>query len=124
MRNITNYNAEKYKSTNYIKIEENIYKINNEFVTSLSFEQDFEQAKTNSLKNILQYPLEDILDKFYVYISDFYKELNKNNSNICFLEFASDNIQNIKNLRSIINKHVYNKIKIIDGIKYKELMIE
>lgn len=106
MKNIMNYNADKYLSADYVKMEEGIYKHGDEFVTSLSFEQESSHGEGESPKNISQYPLEDILDKFYVYISDFYEELNSVSSIQCYLEFASDDLQDIKNLRSIIGKHI------------------
>ncbi len=124
MKNIINFNAEKYKNKGYIEQEEGIYKVDDKFVTSLSFEQEPKLDEGDSSANISQYPLEDILDKFYVYISDFYNELNENSHIICYQEFASDDIEDIKNLRSIIGKHVYNKSKIVDGTAYVELIIE
>lgn len=69
---------------------------------------------------ISQVPLEDILDEFYCYISDFYEELNTKDSEICYQEFASDDLEDVKNLRTIIGKHVYSKE--VDG--YSELCIE
>lgn len=45
--------------------------------------------------NISQYPLEDILDEFYCYISDFYEDLNISSSQTCFLEFASPELEGI-----------------------------
>jgi hypothetical protein len=36
-------------------------------------------------------------------------ELNIVNSQTCYQEFASPDIEDIRNLRSIIGKHVYNK---------------
>ena len=124
MKNIVNFDAEKYKNKEYLKQEEGIYKAGNKYVTSLSFEQEPELEEGNSPSDISQYPLEDILDKFYVYISDFYYELNENSSIICYQEFASDHIEDIRNLRSIIGKHVYNKLKIEDGDEYVEFIIE
>ena len=65
-----------------------------------------------------------ILDKFFVYISDFYPELNDGSSNECFLEFSGDDIEDIKNLRGILGKHVYNKEKVQNGDVYVVLVIE
>lgn len=115
MKNIKNYNSKKYEEEKYTKVEEGIYKIFDDwnhkdlFVTSLSFEQEPELEEGENASDISQYPLEDILDKYLVYISDFYEDLNKEDSKTCYQEFASSNLDDIKGLREIINKHVYNK---------------
>lgn len=124
MKQIENYNAEKYSSDVYSEIEKGVYKINEDgeslHVTSLSFVQEPEFDEGTNSSHITQYPLEDILDKFYCHISDFYEELNTANSQKCYQEFASPDLEDIRNLRSLIGKHVYNKK--IQG--YIELIIE
>ncbi len=109
MRNIKNYKAEKYNTALYTEAEPDIYTCDSGFVTSLCFEQEPEHEEGASAAEISQYPLEDILDKYYVYISDYFEELNIQESRICCLEFCSDNIDDVRQLRSIIGKHVYNK---------------
>lgn len=115
MKNIKNYNAEKYEESKYKKVEEGIYKIFDDwnykdlYVTSLSFEQEPELDEGDNASDISQYPLEDLLDKYLVYVSDFYENMNKPDSKICYQEFASSSLEHIKELRSIIDKHVYNK---------------
>lgn len=124
MKNIENYNAEKYNKENYEKIEEGIYKlkskVNDLYVTSLTFIQEPELGEGENANYISQYPLEDILDKFSVHVQDFYDELNKETSQVCYQEFGSPYLENIQKLRSIIGKHVYNKV--VD--KYVKLIIE
>lgn len=120
MKNIKNYNAEKYNDNKYEKINEGIYKIGDEYVTSLSFEQEIEYNEGENPKYISQYPLEDLLDRFHVYVSDFYDELNHTNEKECYQEFASSKLENIENLRNIIGKHVYN---LLENESYK-LIIE
>jgi len=124
MKDISNYNAEKYKEEKYEKIEDGVYKIKGKseelYVTSLSFIQEQELGEGKNASYISQYPLEDILDKFLVHISDFYEELNKETSQICYQEFASPRLKNIQELRSIIGKHIYNQE--VDG--YIKLIIE
>lgn len=136
MKEIRNYVAKKYvkksfpllKNREYKKMEEGVYeyKQGNEllYVTSLSFVQEPELDEGEYADNISQYPLDDLLDKFYCHISDFYEELNVSNSKICYLEFAAMEIEDIKNLRSIIGKHVYNKNYEEDGNTYINLVIE
>lgn len=124
MKDIKNYEAEKYDQEKYEKVEEGIYRIKGKYeelyVTSLSFIQEEELGEGKNARYISQYPLEDILDKYFVSISDFYDELNKETSKICYQEFSSNKLEKIKNLRSIIGKHVYNKE--IEG--YIKLIIE
>ena len=111
MKNIKNYHAEKYDTEQYKLEEEGIYKYISEnlYVTSLMFEQEPEYDEGDNASFISQYPLEDILDKFNCFVSDFYDELNVESSTTCYQEFASSNIEDIRNLRSIVGKHVYNK---------------
>lgn len=124
MKQIENYHANKYNSAIYSKIENDIYEVKEDgeslFVTSLSFIQEPEFDEGTNASTISQYPLEDILDKFFCHISDFYKELNTAVSQRCYQEFASPDLKDIKNLRSLIGKHVYNK----EVGKYVELIIE
>ena len=113
MKEIKNYAASKYETEQYVKIEDGIYKTVEDdeeiYVTSLSFLQEPELEEGDSADDISQYPLEDILDKFLCYISDFYDDLNVGSSETCFLEFAAPDLEDIQELRSIIGKHVYNK---------------
>lgn len=137
MKIIQNYDAAKYiktgfsslfKKCGYKKIEDGIYeyKKGNEtlYVTSLSFVQEPEFEEGDSAADISQYPLEDILDKFYCHISDFYENLNVSESKTCYLEFAAMDLDDIKKLRSIIGKHVYNQEYEKDGKTYVKLAIE
>lgn len=124
MKKIQSYDAPKYKSGDYSFIENNIYKIDTGkeslYVTSLTFMQEAEFGEGENAGDISQYPLEDLLDKFYCHISDFYDSENLPQAQNCYLEFASPDLEDIKMLRSIIGKHVYNKE--IDG--YIQLIIE
>lgn len=79
------------------------------YVTTLSFVQEPEYDEGGDAANISQYPLEDILDKFFCFVSDFYKDINNDSSNVCFLEFASSKLKNVQKLLEIVDKHVYNK---------------
>ena len=123
MKEIENYKPDKYDSNNYIVIEDEIYKMKDDeilFVTSISFVQEPEFDEGENASYVSQFPLEDILDKFYCHISDFYEQRNTVTSEKCFLEFASPDVEDIRKLRSILGKHVYNKE--IDG--YVKLIIE
>lgn len=114
MKNIKNFSHHKYSDEKYKKIEEYVYEYATKdctyFCTPISFEQEpkFEEGKSS--KAISQYPLEDILDKFNVWVSDFFQDLNNGEDNVCYYEFSALKKQYILDLKnSIIGKHVYNK---------------
>ena len=109
MKNIKNYNAEKYAKPTYTEIEPYVYKHDDCFVTSICFEQEPELGEGSSATDISQYPLEDVLDQFCVYVSDFYNDLNTEDSDVCYLEFSGSTAESIKRLRAIIGKHVFNR---------------
>jgi hypothetical protein len=114
MKQIENYRAEKYESEIYEEVQPDIYKMEDEdgddlYVTMLSFIQEPELKEGSSAAEISDYPLEDILDKFYCHVSDFCEEMNQAGGQTCVLEFGSPELQDVVNLRSIIGKHVYNK---------------
>lgn len=124
MKDIKNFDAPKYGGASYSLVEEGIYKTEDNgetvYVTSLSFVQEPEFGEGANAAEISQYPLEELLDEFGCWISDFYEALNTENSTICCQEFASGTQEEIKNLRSIIGKHVYEKT---DG-QYMKLCVE
>ena len=126
VKNIDVFVCEKYDGSDYEKVAEHIYKTYDAFmkedcfVASLKFIQEPELGEGDSPKNISQYPLEDILDKFGVVVQDFYEDLNDVSDEICYLEFSSPYIESIQKLLGIVNKHVYNKE---DG-DFVELVIE
>lgn len=82
------------------------------YVTSIVFEPEPELEENEpSDPYVSQYPLEDILDKFFVYCNDMYEKENESDKNHSYVEFASEKIEEIRNLLSIIGKHVYNKLE-------------
>lgn len=114
MKLIENYRADKYAQEIYEEVEKDIFRMEDEdgddlYVTSLSFVQEPELKEGSSAAEISDYPLEDLLDRFYCHVSDFYEELNQAGGETCVLEFGSPELQDVINLRSIIGKHVYNK---------------
>ena len=129
MKNIQIYKAEKYNKSEYVEVKTNIYKTHDSFmdqdafVTSLSFEQESEFEEGSDSSDISQYPLEDVLDKYYVAVSDFYEDLNDGSSNTCYLELSGESLEDIENLLEIVGKHVYNKEE-SDGKTYIKLIIE
>ncbi len=111
MKNFQLYNAAKYQNTDeYEKVEEGIYKNNGTYVTSLTFEMDNsrlgeEEACPSYMPD--DCPLEDLLDHFYVSVSDFYEDLNKNSEVTCYLEFDAFEIEDIRKLLTLIGKQYY-----------------
>lgn len=110
MKNIRVYHPAKYDTGSYKKQEENIYEINGEYVTSMMFEQEPECGENQPSDALIsQYPLEDILEEFYVVAGDMYPAENKNNPVNSYIEFSSPDIGDIQSLLRIVGKHVYNQ---------------
>ena len=123
MKNFQNYTPEKYASPDYQLAEEGIYltakpknmlfgfphESKEHYVTSLSFVQEPESfgEEGGGPQDITQIPFEGILDEFSVYISDFYDQLNAESEVLCYQEFASSDLEDIRRLRSIIGRRVY-----------------
>lgn len=124
MKNISAIKASKYNTKEYDLLEDDIYRCGDVCVITLQFQQEPEMEEGTSSADVSQYPLEDILDRFNVYISDFYESENKCAKVKCRLEFASPRIENIRKLKSIIGKRVYNKIVTKNGDDFVELIIE
>lgn len=124
MKEISNYHAAKYSSPQYTMVEDGIYETEDNgekvYVTSLSFVQEPELGEGENAACISQYPLEEILDNFMCYVSDFYPDLNTADSQVCYQEFASTDIEDLQELRTIIGKHAYEK----EVGRYTELAIE
>lgn len=124
MKNIGIFTPPKYCTAEYREVASNIYQFGNYYVTSISFQQEPTLGEGSSAAEISQYPLEDLLERFFVHVSDFYPSLNKKTSSICYIEFASSKVDHIRRLLSIIGKRVYNKAYYEDGEEYIELIIE
>ena len=90
------------------------------YVTSIVFEPEPEFDENGPAEEIPQYPLEDILEKFFCYVSDDYEEENAEDPKNCYIEFASEDIEDIRDILTIVGKHVYNK----DNGEYVDLIIE
>ena len=124
MKEIRIFEGEKHLSKSYEKVEDAIYKKENTYVISMCFQQEPALGEGDKADSISQYPLEDVLDHFCVYISDFYEDLNTPESDICYLEFAGLDIEDVRNLKGIEGKHIYNKSE-CDGDKtFIRLIIE
>lgn len=109
---------------NYQEVVDGIYQIGEQFVTTLSFELEPELGEGANASEVSQYPLEDLLDYFGVYISDFYPERNTSDSLRVYLQFASFERSAIERLRGLINQRVYHCLVERDGHDVLELVIE
>lgn len=121
MKNITSFNL---KKPGILLAEEDIYKDGDTYYIGLSFEQEPELGEGSSSLDISQFPLEDILDEYNVYVDDFCDEVNSNDNKQCRLIVASKDIEDLRSLKSIIGKHVFNASFCEDGKEYIKLIVE
>lgn len=119
MKNIRSITLEKYSSLVYESVDPYIYRNTekNTYVNALSFElEDNEDS---------QYPLEDLLDRFNLYVSDFIDPKAFGESNYLSAEFAGDLDNILDFLKSVVGKRVYNTdVEGEDGQTYVKLSIE
>jgi hypothetical protein len=117
MKNITSAELEKYKNTKKFQSEGNgIFKDleNKRFVITLRFElEDGEDT---------QYPLGDILDKYYVNCTDHIEEDDDNGTTYLEVEIEDGNdddfssLDTIKKIADLVGKRVYNRKSDSGGI--------
>ena len=115
MKNFQNFTPQKYMTSDFQKISDGIYKTkspydsNDIFVTSLTFEMEPEcyGEENASPSNLTQIPIEGILYEFNLFVTDFYEQLNQSSEIICYQEFGSLDLEDIKNLRTLIGKRFY-----------------
>ena len=115
MKNFKSYTPEKYAGSGFQKVEEGIYRTTSPygkeeiFVTSLSFEMEPERYGEEEATpwDIPQLPFEDLLDEYMVFVTDFYEDLNRTSQVTCYQEFGSTDIEDIRELRTIIGKRFY-----------------
>lgn len=136
MKNFKNYKPEKYGKADYQEIEDGIYKTKirstlgsgylDVYVTSLSFEMEPERfgEESASPSNLTQVPIEGILDKFNLFVTDFYEQLNRISETVCYQEFGSFSLEDIQKLRALIGKRFYALPYIEDGEEYYNMVIE
>ena len=133
MKNFQNFTPQKYMTSGFQKISDGIYKTkspydsNDIFVTSLTFEMEPEcyGEENASPSNLTQIPIEGILDEFNLFVTDFYEQLNQSSEIICYQEFGSLDLEDIKNLRTLIGKRFYAvPYTGEDGEEYYNMVIE
>lgn len=104
MKNFEIIEIDKFKdSSNYEMIEEGIYndlKDDGGFSTHrIAMTVEVEEGENS------QYPLEDVLDKFYVHVEEFLEPKNENESRFIF----GGELDDIQNLKSLIGKRAFNQ---------------
>ena len=138
MKNFKSYTPEKYTGNDFWEIEKGIYKTkspyktllseNQEiFVTSLTFEFEPERygEEDASPQYMPQIPIEGILDEFNLFVTDFYEKLNETSETICYQEFGSRDLEDVKRLRTLIGKRFYAvPYTGEDGEEYYNMVIE
>ena len=119
MKDIKQINLDKYNNSNYELIENGIYKNTTEDIHVFAISYELEENEDS------QYPLEDILDQFYLHVSDFIDEDAYYNSKIVNLELGGELEDVQKAITSIIDKRAYNAEYVgEDGRTYVKLVIE
>ena len=107
MKNISLKESEKYKNPEqYEFVENGIYKdLNDEddakYRMTISYELESDQSNN-------QYPLEDVLDKYFLHVSDFYESENNAETNKYKLELGGE-LEDIRKGQEIIGKKVFNR---------------
>lgn len=134
MKNFCSYKAEKYSEDKYKEIEDGIYQTADPFgmndgdiyVTSLTFELENDRygEEDGSPRFIPQVPLEGLLDEFGLFVTDFYEELNNASETVCYQEFGSPEIEDIRKLRTLIGKRFYAEPYEEDGEEYYKMVTE
>lgn len=134
MKNFCSYKAEKYSEDKYKEIKDGIYQTADPFgmndgdiyVTSLTFELENDRygEEDGSPRFIPQVPLEGLLDEFGLFVTDFYEDLNNASETVCYQEFGSPEIEDIRKLRTLIGKKFYAKPYEEDGEEYYKLVTE
>ena len=114
MKIIESLILEKYSNTEkYTVIEDGIYKditggvggsmgITNEPVYCVSLYAELEENEDT------QYPLEDILDKYYVNCTDVMEEREEDGKRIFIFEVEGESLESIKEIAGLVGKRVFN----------------
>lgn len=121
MKNIRSLKLHKYEnSADYKFVEGNIYKDLHDIDTTncrLALAFELEEGEDT------QYPIEDVLTKYLLYVSD-HLETEETEEGILKLELGGE-LDDIRMVTDIIGKRVYNKDFIgEDGQTYVDLIIE
>ena len=107
MKNITLEKCQKYENSEQFKLIENgIYQDlsdDDDAKYRLTISYELESDDSNN-----QYPLEDVLDKYYLHVSDFLESENNKGSNKFKLELGGE-LEDVKKGLEIIGKKIFNR---------------
>ncbi len=127
MKDIKLYHDPRYDNTEiYQQVEDGVYEVVNktddmvdigEAVMSLEFKLEGELDEVDER----QYPLEDILDKYLLYVSHFIQD--EPGEDVLVVEVAGG-LDDVKRSKEIIGKRVALEEEMIDGAPYVRLVIE
>jgi hypothetical protein len=108
MKNISLEKCQKYENSEQYKlVESEIYQdLKDEDDAKYRMTISYELESENTTNN--QYPLEDILDKYYLHVSDFLESENNTEPNNYKLELGGE-LNDIKKGQEIIGKKVFNQ---------------
>lgn len=107
MKNISLEKCQKYENTElYELVEKGIYKDLTDESEAKYRITVFYELESEDDSN--QYPLEDVLDKYYLHVSDFLESENKDNTNRFKLELGGA-LDDIQKSQEIIGKKVFNR---------------
>jgi len=122
MKNISLEKCQKYENAElYELVESGIYKdlnYNDDTKYRMTITYELESDNSNN-----QYPLEDVLDKYYLHVSDFLESENNSESNKYKLELGGD-LDDIKKSKQIIGKRVFNRDFLDEGQVRVSLIVE
>jgi hypothetical protein len=122
MKNISLEKCQKHENSElYEFVENGIYKdLNDEddakYRMTISYELESDDSSN-------QYPLEDVLDKYYLHVSSSVASENNAESNEFKLELGGD-LDDIKKAKEIIGKRIFNRDFLDEGQVRVKLMIE
>ena len=106
MKNIKIEKLDKYGNSNlYELVTDGIYKDlkdEDDACYRMTISYELEDDHSNN-----QYPLEDILDKYSLYVSDFIDLEKKSETDAHKLELAGD-LKDLKNTQEIVGKRIFN----------------
>jgi len=110
--------VEKYSDqTRYKYVKDNIYEdLNDDEATKYRMTISFELESDED-----QYPLEDLLDKFYLHVTDFYEAEETAGPAVFKRELAGE-LEDLIKAQTIIGKKVYNQ-DFLDGTTVKTRLI-
>jgi hypothetical protein len=122
MKNIALEKCQKQeKSDQYKLVESGIYqdlKDEDDAKYRMTISYELESDDSNN-----QYPLEDVLDKYLLHVSDFLESENNEESNKFKLELGGD-LEDVKNAKEIIGKRVFNRDFLDEGQVRAKLIVE